>query len=87
MKAYKKPKLMVLSISANDALCAGCGKATRGDPLFDILDNPPTGNNDGVFNKQDPIFASGEECTCTGEYTEYCKFTGAENGLTQLFTS
>ncbi len=87
MKTYKKPRLTVLSISANDALCAGCDVATRGDPMFDILDNPPTGNGDGVFNKSDPIFASAEECAYTGEYKQYCKFTGAENGLKQLFTS
>lgn len=87
MKIYEKPRLMVLSVSANDALCAGCSKAMRGDPLADILDKPPYGDNNGVFNKDDPIFANGEGCTYTGEYTQYCKFTGAENGLTQLFTS
>lgn len=29
MKVYEKPKLMVLSISANDALCSGCDDTVR----------------------------------------------------------
>ena len=39
MKTYEKPKLMVLSISANDALCGNCTAKTRGHNDITVLLN------------------------------------------------
>lgn len=87
MKVYEKPKLMVLSISANDALCGGCQKATRGDDFWNEYDPD---SSDGVFTQDEAksIGAFGQsETGCMLEFVGYCKFLGASNGDTQVFTS
>ena len=87
MKVYEKPKLMVLSISANDALCGNCQKATRGDDFWNSYDPNP---NDGVFTKAEAdskgVFGQLED-TCEMKVSGYCKFLGASNGYIQVFTS
>lgn len=88
MKIYEKPRLMVLSVSANDALCTGCAVKTRGDALFNMLDQTPGyGDGNGIFNSADPLFSEADtNCTAHSDsYTQYCKFTGAESQ--RLFTS
>ena len=81
MKIYEKPKLMVLSVSANDALCA-CGTKTRFEHVFDVLDS----NKNGIFDPLDsesPLLTPDADCEVTTGYESYCKFTGAN----ALFTS
>ena len=92
MKNYQKPAMLVLSISANDALCACSIKPGSG--LFDDLIGDwgiQDVNMDGKISKAD--FADGyyftrAEESCGEPYkvevTEYCKFTGSQN---VLFTS
>lgn len=81
MKNYEKPKLMVLSFSANDVLCVGCVTQTRGDDNFLKFDT----NNNGLFERIDAdnlgIFGNDEPCDTP--YTGYCKFTSTN----MLFTS
>lgn len=89
MKTYEKPKLMVLSISANDALCIGCGIKTRFDSSSSILDGL-YGNGDGFFTPAEStnanVFAESEEqCGVQCKIEGYCKFTGADSQ--RLFTS
>ena len=81
MKTYEKPRLMVLSVSANDALCA-CGTKTRFEHVFDQFDT----NNDGHFGPEDnlnPLLTADASCEKTDGFESYCKFTGANT----LFTS
>ncbi len=79
MKVYEKPKLMVLSVSANDALCSGCDDTVRnnselrdfygqyyGDEILPLTD-------DELSN----LFAEDESCSEKVSNTDYCKFTGA----------
>lgn len=81
MKIYEKPKLMVLSVSANDALCA-CTASTKDDSFFNQFDS----NNDGRITWEEvnnsEYFGSGEDCGI--QYVKYCKHT--PDGLT-LFSS
>ena len=81
MKIYEKPKLMVLSVSANDALCA-CTASTKDDSFFNQFDS----NNDGRITWEEVnnsgYFGSGEDCGI--QYVKYCKHT--PDGLT-LFSS
>ena len=81
MKSYEKPKLMVLSVSANDALCA-CVASTRNDAFFQQFDS----NNDGRITwdevNNSEYFGSGEDCSIS--YEKYCKHT--PDGMT-LFSS
>lgn len=90
MKTYEKPKLMVLSISANDALCSTCTLKTRieGDvsgTLLDLVGGDKNGN--GIFDRGDTenYFASTEACQDQLNVTGYCKFTTADGQM--LFTS
>lgn len=74
MKTYEKPKLMVLSISANDTLCSGCATKTRDNAFFTGLFDK---NNDGIFDENDfsylsPSFTEGD---CEKAYENYCKYT------------
>ena len=82
MKTYEKPKLMVLSISANDLLCRGCVTTTRGNSYFTgIFDK----HGDNIFDENDfpslaPSFTTDG---CENAYEAYCKF----NGSNPIFTS
>lgn len=80
MKTYEKPKLMVLSFSANDVLCA-CVTPTRGDDNFLKFDT----NNNGLFERidADNLGIFGDDESCEVKYTGYCKFTSTN----MLFTS
>ena len=90
MKIYEKPILMVLSVSANDALCNACGTSINSisdlkGPLS-FLD----ANNNGIIDESEAVGYFGnapDTCTSTMDVTGYCKFTGAENNLTQVFAS
>ena len=77
MKVYEKPKLMVLSISANDALCSGCDDTVRYDvKLREYLGNY-YGDADGTLT-DDELANLFEADSCSEEvfYDGYCKFTG-----------
>ncbi len=88
MKLYEKPRLMVLSISANDMLCSGCSICTRGDYYWDPFDL----NHDGVLTHAEAtsqgLFGSsdGENSdSCSVPVDGYCKFNGTDPAL--VFTS
>ena len=77
MKIYEKPKLMVLSISANDMLCSGCEHPTKGDDILAMFDADENGYlDDGDFGKVGGMFTEDSE-SCTNKYTGYCKHTGS----------
>ena len=89
MKTYEKPKLMVLSISASDALCS-CTARTRFENDINVaLKSISTDiNGDGIIQKSETgnYFANNEaDCTAKFSLDGYCKFT-TENGM-MLFTS
>ena len=82
MKTYEKPKLMVLSISANDALCSGCATKTRGNEFYTgLFDN----NGDGIFDENDFQYLAPSFTTdaCKEAKDDYCKFAGTNT----IFTS
>lgn len=91
MKAYAKPAMMALSISANDQLCGSCTFSTREnqDKFLIYLDTPEAkweDDGDRILEpKESAIFGLGEDCTF--EYEGYCKHKAVENGLSQVFTS
>ena len=77
MKVYEKPKLMVLSISANDALCSGCDDTVRYDvKLREYLGNN-YGDADGTLTDDElaNLFEA-DGCLEKVFYDGYCKFTG-----------
>lgn len=84
MKTYEKPKLMVLSISANDALCSDCETKTRGNDYLANVLGDTNGNN--FFDREDAdklgLFADAAD-TCSVPYVGYCKFAHDN----RLFTS
>ena len=85
MKIYEKPKLMVLSISANDMLCSGCTVKRIDEPIyisqFDM-------DNDGILTAQEAenqgLFGDGADA-CTVPVTGYCKHNGT--AANQVFIS
>lgn len=93
MKQYQKPALYALSLSANDALCYGCGVKTSEETslnmfllaMFPQLDL----DGDGFFSKQEyeasGLFASSENCQLEIDYNGYCKFTSTDDN--KIFTS
>lgn len=92
MKAYVKPAMMALSISANDQLCGSCTFSTREnkDDFLIYLGNPEANWNDVNGNEilepgESAIFGHGEDCDF--EYAGYCKHKAVENELSQVFTS
>lgn len=95
MKEYKKPAMMALSISANDALCYGCSAKTRFDTdLSTLLEIEILGKYDDGFFTWDEAASVGAFASATDscskievDFSQYCKFTAADEGLTQLFTS
>ena len=86
MKSYDKPRLMVLSVSANDALCGSCTKGTRYAPIFQQI-APNYGNKDNVLEYGEGLFGDNSDCEIASEYDGYCKFTSVEDGMTKIFTS
>lgn len=79
MKIYEKPKLMVLSVSANDALCSGCDDAVRNNQQLRDFYGQYCGDKQLPLTDQelDNLFAAGEPCGEEVYLTEYCKFTSA----------
>lgn len=69
MKPYEKPRLVALSLSGNDMLCASCAIDVVGDnmnPTYkEIIDD--------LFGGVSPNFGTGEECTDI-TIDGYCKF-------------
>lgn len=88
MKLYEKPRLMVLSISANDMLCSGCYDCTRNNDFWSIFDS----DGNGVVTRDEAttigLFGSYEDengSSCSVQVTGYCKFNGTDPAL--VFTS
>ena len=85
MKIYEKPKLMVLSVSANDVLCSGCTIGTRGDENWLVFDQ----DGDNLFTKAEAdqlkMFGTEDGAQCTTVVYGYCKFNSVSAEL--LFTS
>lgn len=88
MKEYKKPAMMALSLSANDALCSTCTIKTRFPELDGIADwlNKMYGGEDNLLTPTDKYFAMTENCEEKVDFDDYCKFTTNDTGAT-LFTS
>lgn len=72
MRVYEKPALTLLTVSANDALCANCS-VIMDENLFQI--------SFGHLFK--PFSESETQCETTVDFEGKCKFTGAN----QIFTS
>ncbi len=92
MKAYVKPAMMALSISANDMLCSGaCVEKTRDSTNAFIQNLNKTwgtgGRYDGILDPEDKVFGNETECDPNRILEGYCKYTATEQGLIQLFTS
>ena len=91
MKAYVKPAMTALSISANDQLCGSCTFSTRENKdIFSIYLNIPKAewndDGDGILEPgESAIFGPGEDCHF--EYEGYCKHAAVQNKLIQVFTS
>lgn len=91
MKAYAKPAMMALSISANDQLCGSCTFSTREnqDKFSSYLYMPEAewkDDGDGILEPgESAIFGLGEDCRVV--YDGYCKHKAVENELVQVFTS
>lgn len=91
MKAYVKPAMMALSISANDQLCGSCTFSTRENKdIFSIYLTIPKAewndDGDGILEPgESAIFGHGEDCDF--EYAGYCKHAAVKNGSEQVFTS
>ena len=89
MKAYVKPAMMALSISANDALCSTCAVKTRFEPAIseDFEMNYLNGVNDGIFTEEEAksvgLFDAGPACTKIID--QYCKFVSVDE--LKMFTS
>lgn len=83
MKTYEKPKLIALSLAANDMLCSGCGE----DPLRDKTDivqmiidlnSGVDKDGNGVIDSSEgnALFTdSNDGCTSSVEIEGYCKYT------------
>ena len=80
MKKYEKPSLAVLTISANDSLCA-CSEKTKDEFIWTAFDE----NGNGYFDEGDinigHYFGDGE---CDSPIIGVCKFTAT---IDTLFTS
>lgn len=92
MKQYEKPRLVALSLSANDMLCSGCDLKTKdqNDFFVGILNGmfDQDGNGYVDSNEIGGLFASQEQCSeYNDNYGAYCKYTAADNNLIQIFTS
>lgn len=75
MKKYEKPRLMALSLSGNDMLCATCDIDILGDNA-----NPIWKDTYGDFIDHNNAFGEAEDqCAAEGFFkvSGYCKFTGA----------
>ena len=89
MKNYEKPKLRVLSFTANDALCTSCSVATRFDTATSTLIESlfPGQVTADFFFTPDEATAVGlfkDSTECNNSYGGYCKFIPDGNSL---FTS
>ena len=97
MKAYVKPAMMALSISANDMLCTGCAVGTRhNERLSGMLEEQFAGYNGiklDLFFTEDEAKAVGAFGSSEGECTEpvmvegYCKYSAVENNMVGIFNS
>ncbi len=90
MKTYTKPRMLLLSLSANDMLCVGCTAQTRFDKTLNnaLIAMFGDKDKDGIFEPGDSnAFSYVEACAEPYQFESYCKFTAADNGMIQLFTS
>lgn len=93
MKAYVKPAMMALSISANDMLCTSCTVKTKDDKVLSgILDDYfKTDGSDGIFSKEEAdrvkAFGPAGDCDNSMQMYEYCKYTATDSNYQSIFNS
>ena len=85
-KNYTKPAMAVLSISANDMLCSGCGAgALNKNEFVDILLSVYDTNGDGRLDREDfglTDFGQVEGCETVPKDLEfYCKHTAVNTAF------
>lgn len=73
-KTYEKPRLVALSLSGNDLLCAACPIDAEGPNMDSTLSQILNDFGVDIFT----ALGSGEECQF--EITGYCKFSSADSG-------
>ena len=86
MKTYEKPRLMVLSFTASDAICTGCVAKTRGTQLGGILEGLVLSVNPGWANGDNSLDGSEashlfDEASCDVPCYDYCKNTPEGNNI------
>lgn len=84
MKKYEKPRLMALSLSGNDMLCAACDIDIYGDNA-----NPIWKDTYGELIGNGTAFGEAEtQCVdADWQIKGYCKFTGGDNGTRVVINS
>lgn len=92
MKAYVKPAMMALSISANDMLCSGtCVEKTRDstDSFIQSLNKMwgAGGDYNDILDPKDNVFGNATDCDPDRILQDYCKYTASDENKIQLFTS
>lgn len=80
-KTYEKPRLVALSLSGNDLLCAACPIDAVGPNMDPFLSQII-----GDFNIEN-VFGAGTDCPNGLQVEGYCKFTSSENGGQIVFNS
>ena len=93
MKAYVKPAMMALSISANDMLCTSCTVKTRENKVLSGMldDHFNTDGSDGIFSEAEAdsvgAFGPAGDCENPMQMYEYCKYTATESNYQSIFNS
>lgn len=92
MKAYVKPAMMALSISANDMLCSGACEVKTRDSTNPFIQNLNAmwgagGNDSSILDPNDNVFGNATDCDPERILEGYCKYTASDDSLIQLFTS
>lgn len=91
MKAYVKPAMMALSISANDMLCGSCTAKTREDSDLNeglkwfLGTDWNDKNSDNIVQDGETSVLFDFEDSCSRPYNGYCKYAGAQTSM--LFSS
>lgn len=91
MKAYVKPAMMALSISANDMLCGSCTAKTRENPELNeglkwfLGTEWNDKNSDDIVQDGETSVLFDSDDSCSKSYEGYCKYNGAQTSI--LFSS
>lgn len=91
MKAYVKPAMMALSISANDMLCGSCTAKTRENSELNeglqwfLGTDWNDKNSDKIVQDGETSALFDSDDSCLKSYKGYCKYAGAQTSM--LFSS